>query len=297
MQLLMSGRCRLKKSTIAFSTIAYSAIAISCGGRPVTFLSDHHKHGAAMTELLQELVSEMQKERLVQLGLAFQRSLGMDVLLAGGKKVCILMSSLDEIRRVAVSVRRKDLATRQERADEMLLTAKKGDPVGAMLYSLGKANLRWPLWRGGTKTQQDDWRKEILEAAAGHLTTRQERTDEMLLTAKKGDPYGAVLYSLGKAYVRWPLWRGGTKTQQDGWRKEILEAADRAQKASLTIRQERADEMRLTAKKGDPLGAMLYSLGKANLRWPLWRRATLTQKDGWRKEILETEDNALTAAR
>jgi hypothetical protein len=66
-----------------------------------------------------------------------------------------------------------------------------------------------------------------------------------------------------------------------------LEEADRASKASLATRQERADEMQLTAEKGDPLGAMLYTLGKANLRWPLWRKATVPVQDGWRKEILE----------
>ncbi len=72
MQLLMSGRCyQLKKNTIDFSTIAYSAIAISNGGRPVKFLSDHHQFGAAMAALMQELTSEMKKERLVQLGWSF----------------------------------------------------------------------------------------------------------------------------------------------------------------------------------------------------------------------------------
>ena len=125
------------------------------------------------------------------------------------------------------------------------MTAVKGDPLGVMLYSLGKANLRWPLWRGGTKTQQDGWRKEILEESdrvqkAG-LATRQERADEILLTAVKGDPLGVMLYSSGKANLRWPLWRGGTNTQQDGWRKEILEESDRAQKAGLATREERTD--------------------------------------------------------
>ena len=65
------------------------------------------------------------------------------------------------------------------------------------------------------------------------LPTRQDRVDEMLLTAIKGDPLGVMLYNLGKANLHWSLWSGDTKTQQDGWRKEILEEADRAQKETL----------------------------------------------------------------
>jgi hypothetical protein len=68
---------------------------------------------------------------------------------------------------------------------------------------------------------------------------------------------------------------------------EILEESDKVSKAGLVTRQERADEMLLTAVKGDPFGAVLYMKGKANWRWPLWRKTTVSVQDGWRKEILE----------
>ena len=131
------------------------------GMQPVTVLQDLFNQKPQLCALRREVLSQLSTDRLSLVGqdlihrgqgqgqgfaspdtdtpseadLKAFVSLGLDAMLAGGPAT-VAHLSIDEIRDLALAVRRKGAATRQARAEHMGLCVP-GAKRGSMIYSLG----------------------------------------------------------------------------------------------------------------------------------------------------------------